>query len=616
MTAHMRHRTNIPACQTSSSKLYFSIVVVETFFTLLILILGLITPLTIVSQQFGIPFQTYRTLCLLFIVFCFILTILFQRDDFKKIYIRDNDVFKWLLLLSIITFIIPLIINHPTADDWDYIPNAVYFLQHPTEAMDYKIHFLYGFQGMPIVSHSQATSLAFEYFRAVIASLISVDFSTIYFRSGVLTGFSIPLAYYLLTTRFVSESRSALTGTVIAVSLTLLSVEGPRSFGIQSFWNAYLGKLFFLSVGIPVFAAISISFFKRPSFKAWLLLFVCVMAMAGMTSSAIILYAILAIVLFLAFVATLVVHSKIRIKKIFSLGKLYFLSLSFGVLYAAFLYIQIKRGITTGNPYNLSGASTFVDQLSYTFDLHLPITPILLVVSVLLIVIFIQGWQRSFILFWALFLFLSFLNPFLTPYVIDTMLPRNIYWRLFFITPFPIVGAVAGYALSPNLAKKLLPVLFSFSLLVYILTTWEAGFLSFPAKSLPFENSNLAIQIIENAPKGLMLAPSEVAGPVTIVSSEYPQLVTRWEDMLYWLGAQNQETDVILRINVGDILRGNNKDYSSIFQLLKKYPQVRSIVIKQEVANSVFEYETVSYFLEKHKYKHSIILGEYVLFWK
>lgn len=611
------HSSSSTPILVGSSRQVLSIVVIETFFMALMITLGVHTPLTIIAQQWGMPFQTYRFVSLLLIIISLILTLWIQWNSFKQVKIIDKEVLGWLVLFGSLCAILPLITNHPTPDDWDYIPNAVYFLQHPTESMDFKIHFLYGYQGIPIVSHSQATSLAYEYFRAVIVSFIHVDFANIYFRSSVLTGFSLPLAYYLLTTRFVTETRRALTGTVVGISLVLLSMEGPRSFGIQAFWDAYLGKLFFLSVGISIFAAFSISFLVNPSIKDWLFLFVCTMAMAGMTSSAIILYPVLAIILFVAFTFTIGLHSRhqLDIKKALSIGVLYFSSLVFGVLYAFFLYIQIKRGVTTGNPYNLSGSSIFADQFSYTFHPTMPITLVLFFLSMFAVGIFIRSWERIFILSWVVILFATFLNPLFTPWAIDTIVPRNIYWRMFFLMPFPLIGSLVGSTLSFKTAQKILLGLLPFSLAVYILVTYQQGFLSKDMKELPFENSNIAIKISESAPKGLMLAPSQLAGPITIVSSEYPQMVGRREDMLYWLGAQNQQADAILRINVGELLMGKNQDFPAFFQLLKAYPQIRSIVLRREVASEIFKNETLFSLLKRRGYKQSLIIEAYILLW-
>ena len=188
-----------------------------------------------------------------------------------------------------------------SSDLFYYVPNAVYHLQNPDSPMDFVIHFIEA-GSEPFSSYFGATSLPFEYTQAVVSYFFKIPYlSTFYFFSPALLGFLIPVTLYYLISQFINP-KSAAVGALFAAAIILLLGETPRTPGTWSFPNIYSGKVFFISIGIPLFAAATINFFRTSSPFDWKLMFVVTTAMVGATTSSMALLPALAAVLVVAYV--------------------------------------------------------------------------------------------------------------------------------------------------------------------------------------------------------------------------------------------------------------------------------------------------------------------------
>ena len=592
-----------------------SVSIIEMAFTAIILIIGIHTPLTFIAQQWGISFGVYLLISPITTLIALAITAWLYNKVFKQNRVNDLHILGWLSLIGIAFAILSLITNHPTTDDYFYIPNTVYFMQHPNQPMDFNLHFLYGARGTGIVSPSQATSLAYEYFRAVVASYLKVDFAKLYFRSGMLTVFLLPFAYFLSMSRFAKNSQHAFIGTLGILSVLLISIDGPRTYAIATFWDAHLGKLILLSIGIPIFSAFSISFLKHPSLRYWIFLSFCTMALTGMTSSAILLLPILALTLVGTFlvITWLDRESQPIWKRVMIICIIYFTSLSYAFVYALFLSYQSKQGLMTGNPFDLSGANGFLDNLRHTFNLAHPVTLGILILSFVAVGIFARSKLEQSVLIWSAILLATFLNPLAFSILTNTIVPPSIYWRMFFLIPFPLTVGVAITSTPINQTiNKLLYAIFPLAVCVYLSVTYQQGYISLALDDLPVSNLDLARQIIGVAPKGLMLAPHSLSGPITILSSHQPQLITLNTALIYWISPQSPDSEVLLRTSTEEFIMAKNQDIGSFQSLLDAYPQIQSIILaKEAMAN-----DDVLILFERHGFAHHTEVQDYILVWK
>jgi hypothetical protein len=114
---------------------------IEMAFTTIVLILGLQTLLTFVAQQWGISFKTYLLISPITLLIASLVTRRLYVIALYQNKVNDLHILGWLSIIGIVFAILTLITNHPTTDDYFYIPNAVYFIHHPDEPMDFNIHF-------------------------------------------------------------------------------------------------------------------------------------------------------------------------------------------------------------------------------------------------------------------------------------------------------------------------------------------------------------------------------------------------------------------------------------------------------------------------------------------
>jgi hypothetical protein len=601
-----------------ASQKALSVVIVETIFFATMLVLGIHAPLTILAQQLGLRFQTYLFLSPLITLFCLIVVIMVKFRDFKNIKTKDYNILGWLCLMGIACSLAATFTHVYFIDDRYYIPNVVYFLEHSLEPMDFKIHFLVGSFGNPIISYNQGTSLAYDYFRGVIAYYTHVNYMTIYYSSKVGIAFLVPLAHFLLLNRFVHSPKRALIGTLIAIALIMVSVDG-FAFGFSVSWTLAEGKRFFLIIGIPLFVAYTISFLKRPTTSDWFSLLLTCMALVGMTASAINLLAVLAFILVTAFFLTVRLetgHLPSWKRIAINIG-LYFSSLSIYIVpYAALLYIQLKRGVTVGDVFSLYFPNAFFDQLSIFIVPHYPLYPltiILMVVTPVALVFMIKGWKSKFVFLWSILLMIFFLNPLVAPFIMNTVVVQIIYWRLFFLAPYPLAGSLIAATLptSRRWVGKIAYGAFALAFITYFIIIHLQGNLSFFIYDVRSNDFSISQKVLAIAPKGIMLAPTRLNGLIPMIDSFHPQLVTGEDGNDLWLSG----TDKTVKECALRFIDGNMKYISYFAQLVKEQDNLKSVIVHQSVltGNKALKVEAI---LESAGFAHKQSVGAFVLFWK
>lgn len=143
---------------------------------------------------------------------------------------------------------------------------------------------------------------------------------------------------------------------------------------------------------------------------------------------------------------------------------------------------------------------------------------------------------------------LLFLNPLVAPIIINFVTTPSVYWRLFYVFPFPLTIAIGAASLldtkDPLLTGKhrlvpvaLLAVAASMGLLFRTASNSRESSVSIgpPAYKLPFRSLGIARRALALLPPGMMLAPSEIAGITAMLNSEYPQLRIREDAVRLWL---------------------------------------------------------------------------------
>ena len=435
---------------TDDPESYISVVITKSILFWLFSILACTTILTHIAQISGIPFKTYAYTTLVFILVVSGLAWNFFQGQLKNALRYDTGTLSFLAILSaggafIASFFNTSKINY---DLFYYVPNAVYHLQNPDLPMDFAIHFLDAGEGT-LSSYFGATSLPFEYIQAVVSYFFNLHYlSTFFILSPALLGGLIPVVLYYLNCQFINP-RSAAVGALFTVATILLLGETPRTPGTWSFTSIYVGKIFFISIGIPLFAAATINFFRTSSRFDWMLMFAATTALVGTTTSSMALLPALAAVLLIAY-ASVVGYRSISFRKVLA----YVLSQSYLILYIVTILSVMNLRSTLGenSAVNEDFPVTFRGHAGFLFEKSGPATPLAMVGSTVVAILLTSGTGRKFVIAWILALVVLFLNPIVAPYVIKYLTTPNIYWRLFYIYPLPLLLGLTGARLFENIS--------------------------------------------------------------------------------------------------------------------------------------------------------------------
>lgn len=602
---------------------YVSVAIVKSVLFWLMSVLACMTVLTHLAQVFGITFKIYAYASLFFFIAMSLSATYFFQENYR--HITRND---WATLLFVIVislggaFIASFFNTGPnkiSSDLFYYVPNAVYHLQNPDLPMGFAIHYIET-GSEPFLSYFGATSLPFEYVHAVIAFFLGIPYLSAFFIfSPALLGCLLPITLYYLISQFISP-RSAAVGVLFAIAVILLLGETPRTPGTWSLPHVYIGKVFLISIGIPLFAAATINFFRTSSLSDWKLIFVVTTAMAGATTSSMVILPTLAVVLVVACAAVSDDH-KIFIKNL--LG--YLLSSSYLIVYilATLTFFNIQS-ISASSPVNEDFPVTFWGHAGFFFEKSGPATPIALIGSTISALLMTSGIVRKFILAWIAASIVLFLNPIVAPFIIKYLTTPNIYWRLFYIYPFPLLLGMTGAKLFEYTSRFSKPVrsglisgmIFMLFISHFVPFTTSVLYLrtefGWPRYKMPVEVEKQAVALIAATPPGPMLAPLPLGGVIAMLSSKYPQMRIFNEAERVWFGERGMGDEMDRRICASDFLTGDEPDCFPAFQALLGYTNLRSVVI----AKSATLDSQVSSALNENGFTNHREVNDLLVYWK
>ncbi len=220
-----------------------------------------------------------------------------------------------------------------------------------------------------------------------------------------------------------------------------------------------------------------------------------------------------------------------------------------------------------------------------------------------------------------------FLNPLTAPLLITYVTSPNIYWRLFYIYPFPLVLVITFSTLAKFLQTQrtwikrgsfillsgVLLLSFRSNLFLSIFRYTPSQFYFPPGYKLPSNEITLAKEIISRSPEGPMLAPPEISGLIPIFSSQHPQLIIRSEEVSLWLSACNLPDQIAEnRLGAASFIGGDPEGFQEFQEFLEiESVYTRSIIIADDLNN-----DTVKRLLNFYGYTNQNVLNSYRIYWK
>jgi hypothetical protein len=432
----------------------------------------------------------------------------------------------------------------PSNDDVDYVSKAIYYFENPSEQLDY-FYREYALLDFRMYSPIQITQML-ELLWAFIARLTHAPFVDIYwFAAPALGGFLIPLAWFLVYSRFTKNTKFALLGALAVVAFLCLDGAQNRSFGNFAFVKIWQAKVLLMAVLLPLFTAYSVDLFRQPDLARWLRLFLLSTACAGVSSSALFLLPALAVSLAAAFLAagkSIVLH----IKTLF----MYFLSLAHVALISFYLMSYARNHLSGKNAFTEGWPTTFDGAYRTVFGEYYSFSSIIFVVSTVLCLLLLRGPARLFLSGWILCVFGIWLNPLFSDFIIGNVTSANGYWRLFYVTPFPLaIGIAVISSMQDRTLPRSVPRLVAGFLVVVPLVVntipigrgvfTKANKVEFGLRHKVRKSEESKIKrIIDRIPDGPMLAPKTYSWPMVMFTSRKPQVAIR-RNKLRFYGAIN-----------------------------------------------------------------------------
>ena len=197
-----------------------------------------------------------------------------------------------------------------------------------------------------------------------------------------------------------------------------------------------------------------------------------------------------------------------------------------------------QRSLSTRSLISTGFPLTFQGQLDFFINPDLPLTPILFCTAFILVLL--CSAHRRFFAIWVVLIFAVFLNPLVIGFILRTVTPETIYWRLFYLLPFPIIVAIAFFAMAKvgpksRIAMGGVLVAFSFAALwapTSVIRRQKQTTIGWPGYKIHEPTLSAVKEIARTVTAGSMFAPVDISSNMLIYSSRYRQFHMRDENAL------------------------------------------------------------------------------------
>jgi len=269
-------------------------------------------------------------------------------------------------------------------------------------------------------------------------------------------------------------------------------------------------------------------------------------------------------------------------------------------LYAISILLLSASQLGSDKLINQNFPVTFLAHARYVLDG--PAVTLFMAIGTILTIGLLKNRNRRFVVTWIVLILAFYLNPLVSPFIIEHITTPNIYWRLFYLLPFPLVIGLSGAAISLRLeagnttfrrltlgvvatilfAAHLFPVSPSvFRQKPEVLVT-KLSLPSYKACHLSEARKVLALA----PPPGTMLAPPTVSLSLPLLTSDYPQICVRQDGISMFMAERGLEHEATQRIRASYFLGGQTtrEGLDSLVWVIKQQPQIRSVVSHRYVA--------------------------------
>ncbi|MGQ0633149.1 MAG: DUF6077 domain-containing protein [Planctomycetaceae bacterium] len=429
-------------------------------------------------------------------------------------------------------------VHLPNSDDCYYGANANYYRLHPQERLTTQVRsFAFAHDVLRIPLH--AVSVAYEYLAAFLAYATGATFlDGYYILLPAITGALMPLAVLNLLLSLGATERSALAGTFVVFCTWLVTVEAHRTPGNFALVRAFHGKAFVMTALLPWIAACSVRWFRDADRSALVALAFAGICSVGASPSGLVLVGALSLCLVGGGWAAGWIRPRSR------RTAAYFAALGYLALFAV-VVLGDTRAVGNSSPVNLLWPTTFLGHAAFLYEPRSPWT-VRLGALALVGIFLLSGPARRFLLGWTATAGILFLNPLVSGFVIHYLTTSNIYWRLFYLLPFPAALGLCAARLWDWLESHRLGRVATIALAAMAImslprfreqTVAQGAWWGLPGPKIERASLDLARAVARMAPPGPMLAAYPVGNVLPLISADHPQICTSVDrlDIQQWL---------------------------------------------------------------------------------
>lgn len=478
-------------------------------------------------------------------------------------------------------------------DDAIYLPKIVHYVTFPKSVMNGEV---YEIASAKALAFPRAAApyypTSYEFAEAAFAYTARVDFLYVYYAVAPFIAGVLGVLGLILCLRFLGVSvNQAACSVLVIVPLTLLLGETHRSLGNVTLMRVFQSKFAFFVFGLPFFVGASIAYFRNKSWYTWTCLGTLALAFGGMTTSALVMLPLLALLLAGAW---WLVHIKRRLHLGYLLvyGASLFPVIVFAIDYRRYAAAWVKYGAPANSWFPASFWGQF--DLVYTSGVA-PISLVLLAAT--LSICLYKAKENAFILTWFALAVLALLNPVTAPWIMQHLTTENIYWRLFYLLPAPLLGGVAYAQLTDRLtslkqrqwlACSLSMVLIGLLFVIPTSTLRSANgtTIGWPGYTMDAMATS-AKDVLALSPDGEMLAPVALAQDMAILSAAHEQIATRADFLENVL--QNQHAEYQLRMSAAQYVAGQGGSAADVITILRRNKLSTVVLNKGALDLSLFK---------------------------
>ena len=489
-----------------------------------------------------------------------------------------------------------LCLHRSDADDVIYLPKIVYAVAHPGVTMDGAIHEIAHTPvlALPLSAAAYYPS-AYEFSQAAFAHLSGMDLLRVYYRlAPVLTTLAGVLLLAANLRLLGLSGRASAVAALMVIPLLLLMGESHRSLGNFTLVRMFQAKCAFIFLGLQMFLALSMLFFRKPGVGRWALLVMGVVAVASMTTSALVMLPLLSLPLFLSWWLAFGHGGSPRAD--IERGLAYAAAISPALMFALDYRRYALARAAYGSSLNAGFPKTFLGQ----FDLVTggsALSPSLLLFLGSLIVLGLLWRERRhrFLLATAALTAVFYLNPWVASPLMRYLTTENIYWRLFYLLPLPLMmGAVVGVLFERFAGGQFMQsgtALVSFAVLavaVFVSPTSAVrrdNDVSISLHGYPLDAyADDARACLQLAQPGVMLAPIALAQDMVVLSAQHAQVVTRADFLANALFSVPKE--FAQRMSAAAVIAGQGGRLADLVAVIRR-EKPASVVVARGASSAV-----------------------------